>query len=68
MEHPKAVGDRSTLAIMLALRAVGFAIYLPFGENTRSDLVIATMEPGCLATKARLTISRSTARRHEALT
>jgi hypothetical protein len=40
MEHPKVVGDRSTLAIMAALRAAGFALYLPFGENTRTDLVI----------------------------
>jgi hypothetical protein len=40
MEHPKAVGDRSTLAIMLALRALGFDIYPPFGENTRCDLLI----------------------------
>jgi hypothetical protein len=40
MEHPKAVGDRSQLAIMLALEAAGFAVFLPFGENTRYDLVI----------------------------
>jgi hypothetical protein len=40
MEHPKAVGDRSTLAIMLALREAGFALYLPFGENTRCDLIV----------------------------
>jgi hypothetical protein len=40
MEHPKAVGDRSTLAIMLALREAGYAMYAPFGENTRCDLVI----------------------------
>ena len=40
MEHPKDVGDRSTLAIMLALRANGYAVYTPFGENTRPDLVI----------------------------
>jgi hypothetical protein len=39
MEHPKAIGDRSTLAIMLALREVGFALSVPFGENTRYDLV-----------------------------
>jgi PD-(D/E)XK endonuclease len=32
MEHPKAVGDRSQLAIMYALRRAG--------ENTRYDLVI----------------------------
>jgi hypothetical protein len=40
MEHPKDVGDRSTLAVMLALSAAGYAVYLPFGENTRCDLII----------------------------
>lgn len=40
MEHPKAVGDRSTLAIMLALGEAGFALSVPFGENTRYDLVV----------------------------
>lgn len=40
MEHPKDVGDRSTLAIMLALREFGYAMYVPFGENTRIDLVL----------------------------
>jgi hypothetical protein len=40
MEHPKDVGDRSTIAIMLALRAEGYDVLLPFGENTRYDLVI----------------------------
>jgi PD-(D/E)XK nuclease superfamily protein len=40
MEHPKAVGDRSQLAVMLALRDVGFDVYLPFGENTRCDLIV----------------------------
>jgi hypothetical protein len=40
MEHPKDVGDRSTLAVMLALRELGFAVFVPFGENTRYDLVI----------------------------
>jgi hypothetical protein len=40
MEHPKDVGDRSTLAIMLALRGNGYGVYAPFGENTRCDLVI----------------------------
>jgi hypothetical protein len=39
MRHPKDVGDESTLAIMLALRLQGYAIHLPFGENTRYDLV-----------------------------
>ena len=40
MQHPKAIGDRSTLAILTALQAVGCGLYLPFGENTRCDLVI----------------------------
>jgi hypothetical protein len=40
MEHPKAVGDRSTLAVMLALRDAGYAIAVPFGENVRYDVVI----------------------------
>jgi hypothetical protein len=40
MEHPKVRGDRSTLAIMLALSEAGFGLSLPFGENTRYDLVI----------------------------
>jgi hypothetical protein len=40
MEHPKAIGDRSTLAVMLALQAAGYAVSVPFGENTRYDLVI----------------------------
>jgi hypothetical protein len=40
MEHPKDIGDRTTLTVMLALREVGFAVLVPFGENTRYDLVI----------------------------
>jgi hypothetical protein len=40
MEHPKDIGDRSTLAIMYALRLMDYAILVPFGENTRYDLVI----------------------------
>jgi hypothetical protein len=40
MEHPKDVGDRTTLAVMLALRGVGLAVLVPFGENTRYDLVV----------------------------
>jgi PD-(D/E)XK endonuclease len=40
MEHPKQKGDRTTLAVMLALRDAGFPILVPFGENTRYDLVI----------------------------
>ena len=40
MDHPKDIGDRSTLAIMLVLRATGFPVFAPFGENTRADLII----------------------------
>jgi hypothetical protein len=40
MEHPKAIGDRTTLAIMAVLAMAGYGIYVPFGENTRTDLVI----------------------------
>jgi hypothetical protein len=40
VEHPKAIGDRTTLAVMLALQATGYTVLLPFGENTRYDLVI----------------------------
>jgi PD-(D/E)XK nuclease superfamily protein len=40
MEHPKDVGDRSTLAIIITLRELGYGIYLPFGENTRADLIL----------------------------
>jgi hypothetical protein len=39
MEHPKEIGDRSTLAAMLALKAAGYALLVPSGENTRYDLV-----------------------------
>jgi hypothetical protein len=40
VQHPKDIGDRTTLAVMIALREVGFAVLVPFGENTRYDLVI----------------------------
>jgi hypothetical protein len=40
MEHPKAVGDRTTLAAMLALYQAGYDVLLPFGENIRYDLAI----------------------------
>jgi hypothetical protein len=40
MEHPKDVGDRSTLAAIAVLRELGYGIYLPFGENTRCDLML----------------------------
>jgi PD-(D/E)XK nuclease superfamily protein len=40
VEHPKVVGDRTTLAVMLGLQRMGYTILVPFGENTRYDLVI----------------------------
>jgi hypothetical protein len=40
MAHPKDVGDRTTLAAMLALREAGYVVSVPFGENTRYDLLI----------------------------
>jgi hypothetical protein len=40
VEHPKDIGDQSTLAIMYGLRGAGYEVSLPFGENTRYDLVI----------------------------
>jgi hypothetical protein len=40
VEHPKDKGDRTALAVMLALRECGYAVLVPFGENTRYDLVI----------------------------
>ena len=40
MEHPKDVGDRTTLAVMLALHESGYQVSTPFGENTRYDLVL----------------------------
>jgi hypothetical protein len=39
MEHPKWIGDRSTLAIITAFHAARVPVYLPFGENTRCDLI-----------------------------
>jgi hypothetical protein len=40
VEHPKLVGDRTTLAVIAGLRSAGYDVLLPFGENTRYDLVI----------------------------
>jgi hypothetical protein len=40
MEHPKRVGDRTTIAVMLALERAGYTLSMPFGENTRYDLII----------------------------
>ena len=40
MEHPKEIGDRSTLAIIFAFKIQGWDVLVPFGENTRYDLVV----------------------------
>src|SRR3954468_7598484 len=40
VEHPKVVGDRTQLAVMAALYEAGFGLYVPFGENTRCDLIV----------------------------
>jgi hypothetical protein len=40
VEHPKTVGDGTTLAVMLALQQAGFDVLVPFGENTRYDFGI----------------------------
>jgi hypothetical protein len=37
VEHPKAIGDRTTMAVMLALREAGYVVLVPCGENTRYD-------------------------------
>jgi hypothetical protein len=42
VQHPKDIGDRSTMAIIFALRHEGYPVFLPFGENTRYDIVIDT--------------------------
>ena len=39
-EHPKIVGDRTQLAVMAALYEAGYGLYVPFGENTRCDLIV----------------------------
>jgi hypothetical protein len=44
VEHPKDIGDRTTLAVMMALREAGYGLLVPFGENTRYDLVIESDE------------------------
>jgi hypothetical protein len=39
MKHPKRIGDTTAIAVMAALDLVGYAIAIPFGENTRYDLI-----------------------------
>jgi hypothetical protein len=40
VEHPKDIGDVSALAITLVLRALGYGLFIPYGENTRCDLML----------------------------
>jgi PD-(D/E)XK endonuclease len=40
LDHPKAIGDRSVLAVMMALQETGVPFAIPFGENTRYDLIV----------------------------
>jgi hypothetical protein len=40
VEHPKDIGDISMLAVTLVLRTLGYGLYLPYGENTRCDLML----------------------------
>ena len=57
MDHPKDVGDRTTLAVMLALRGLGYRVSVPFGENTRYDLVVddVTASSECNASRVACT-------------
>jgi hypothetical protein len=44
MEHPKAKGDRTTLAVKLGLPEAGYSFSVPFGENVRFDLILIEKE------------------------
>jgi hypothetical protein len=37
MEHPKFVGDRTALAVMLALHEMRIPFLVPLGENTQNN-------------------------------
>ena len=39
-QNPKAIGERSQAYIMAKLLEVGYNILIPYGDNTRYDLVI----------------------------
>jgi len=39
-EHPKIRGDKTTLAVMAVFREAGYGLYVPFGENSRCDVII----------------------------
>jgi PD-(D/E)XK endonuclease len=38
--HPKAIGDLTQLAVMAALADAGYGLDVPYGENTRCDLIL----------------------------
>ena len=40
LDHPKDIGDKTVLVVMLALRMTGRTVLTPFGENTRYDVVV----------------------------
>jgi hypothetical protein len=40
MRHPKDIGNRTTLAVMYALQLQRWPFAVPFGENTRYDLIV----------------------------
>jgi len=48
MQHPVDIGDRTTLAVMLVLRELGFGVLVPVGENVRYDLVMDDGQSGLL--------------------
>lgn len=42
MRHPKDIGDGTTIAVMHAFNLTGMTFAIPFGENTRYDLLVDT--------------------------
>lgn len=38
--HPKLIGDRTTAMVLARLLEIYEQVYIPFGENTRCDLLI----------------------------
>jgi hypothetical protein len=40
VQHPKRIGDHTTMMVMIALLESGVDVYMPFGENTRADLIV----------------------------
>jgi hypothetical protein len=39
-QNPKAIGERSQAHIIARLLDVGYYVFTPYGDNTRSDLII----------------------------